>query len=166
MRVTFCAGALALCLCLPRLMLAQEENPVSDQKFADKAANIDKAEVKLAQLALEKTSNADVKKFAERMVQDHSRMDKKLTGIMTQQNLPMPERLDAKHQALYDRLSRLQGEEFDRAYAAAMVKGHTEAIQLFESEARNGKDAAIRSLAETEVPTLKEHLALAEKMPK
>lgn len=143
---------------------AQGTSVMSDQTFADKADIIDRAEVKLAKLALEKTNNPAVRKFADRMIHDHEMLEKQMTGAMNRQNMAVPEKLDPKHQALYDQLSKLQGAEFDRAYADTMVKGHEKAIQLFENEIQNGQNPTMRHLAETGLPILKTHLELAEQM--
>lgn len=166
-RTTLCAGALASLLCLGLAGTAwsqQRAGGMSDQRFATKAAADGMAEVKLARLALEKSNNPEVKKFAQRMIDDHSKAGKQLTGILTQKNINVPERIDAKHQALFDRLSSLQGDAFDREYARAMLADHEEAVRLFEKEVKNGRDLDLRNFAETTLPTLKEHLEMAQRL--
>ena len=75
------------------------------------------------------------------MVTDHSRAGDKLKGIAATKNLTLPGSMDAKDKALYDRLSGLSGEAFDKAYMQAMVKDHVQDVADF---ARNPKRPRIR----------------------
>ena len=69
-----------------------------------------------------------------------------------------------KHKEVKDRLSKLSGAEFDQAFMQQMVKDHTEAVTLFENQATNGKDAEVKAWAAKTLPTLKEHLQLAQEI--
>jgi putative membrane protein len=70
--------------------------------------------------------------------------------------------LDRKDQALLDQVSKLKGIEFDRAYTKDMVSCHEKAIEQFEIEAKNGMDTEVKAWAEKWLPTLREHLKLAQ----
>ncbi len=63
---------------------------------------------------------------------------------------------------MFDELSKLKGSAFDQAYAKDMVSGHQKAIEQFEMEAKNGQDADVKAWAEKSLPTLREHLELAQ----
>ena len=58
-------------------------------------------------------------------------------------------------------LGGLTGPAFDRAYMAKMVTDHQATIELFEAEARDGKDAAVRKWAAQKLPTIRGHLEKA-----
>lgn len=146
-------------------VLAQENanrlsNP--DATFANKAAQGGMAEVQLGQLATQKASNPDVKAFGQRMVDDHSKANDEFKGIVSRKGVTLPTGLDAKDQATYDRLSKLEGAAFDRAYMADMVKDHRADIAEFEKEANSGSDPDIKGFAAKTLPTLKHHLEMAE----
>jgi len=132
-------------------------NNAADKKFVTDAAIGGMAEVKLGQMASEKATNADVKQFASRMVTDHSKANEELKTVASQQSITLPTELDAKHQALADKLSKLSGTEFDRAYVKEMVKDHDMDVKEFQREAQNGQDSAIRDFASKTLPTLQEH---------
>ncbi|MFZ3214548.1 MAG: DUF4142 domain-containing protein [Candidatus Acidiferrales bacterium] len=68
------------------------------------------------------------------------------------------------HQATYDRLAKLSGEAFDRAYARDMVRDHRSDVATFRYEANDGKDTAIKNFASQTLPTLETHLKLAHEM--
>src|SRR5687768_2570859 len=83
---------------------------VSPQSFVTQAAVIGKAEIELGQLAVQNSKDKSVRDYAQRMVKDHQAADAKLKKIAGQENLQLPQSLDAEHQALKEKLSGLQGE--------------------------------------------------------
>ena len=89
-------------------------------------------------------------------------MNKELRKITTKQGIALTEKLDPKHQELLDDLSKLKEAAFDQAYTKDMVAGHEKAIKLFENEAKTGRDADVKAWAEKCLPTLREHLKLAQ----
>jgi putative membrane protein len=86
----------------------------NNREFLTKAMDANMAEIELGRLALEKASNADVKRFAQMMVDDHSKALDALKPIASKGGVPMVAQLDDTHRDLRDRLSRLSGAEFDR----------------------------------------------------
>jgi len=152
-------------LSLGAVLLAQESanrlsNP--DSTFATKAAQGGMAEVQMGKLAAQKASNADVKAFGQQMVDDHSKANDEFKQIVTRKGVTLPEAMNAKDQATYDRLSKLEGAAFDRAYMADMVKDHRTDIAEFDKEAKSGSDADIKAFATKTLPTLRHHLEMAE----
>ena len=137
-----------------------------DVHFAKEAAQGGMAEVKLGQLAQEKGSNDSVKSFGKRMVDDHSKAGDKLKEVASRESITLPNDLSAKDQATYDRLAKLNGAAFDRAYARDMVKDHETDIAAFQQEASAGKDESLKSFASETLPTLQDHLKQAKEMMK
>ena len=119
------------------------------------------AEVKLGQLAQEKASNEAVKQFGKRMETDHTQAGNKLTLIAAGHNMALPTGLDPKDQAMYDRLSKLSGPQFDKAYMRAMVMDHEEDVTDFKREADAGKNPDVKNFALETLPTLLDHLKQA-----
>lgn len=136
----------------------------ADENFAKKAAQGGMAEVKLGQLAEEKSSNPEVRNFGRRMVQDHSKANNQLKDVTSKENIPVPNEMDKSDQSTYDRLSKLSGDAFDREYARDMVKDHSKDVSEFQKEAKNGKDESIKNYAAQTVPTLQSHLEQARQM--
>jgi putative membrane protein len=138
---------------------------LSPQSFATQAATIGKAEIELGQLAASNSSSASVKKFATRMIQDHTAADAKLKGIAAKDKLTLPAQLDAEHQAAKAKLSGLKGAEFDAAYSEAMAEGHDKAVALFESASQSTSfPPDLKQFATTTLPTLKEHQKMAHSL--
>jgi putative membrane protein len=130
----------------------------ADAAFAMKAAQGGLAEVKLGKLAAEKASNADVKAFGQQMVDDHSKANEKLMSVAQAENMTLPADVNSKQQATYDKLSKLSGSAFDKAYVNDMVMDHEEDVKEFQKEANNGKDPQIKSFAQETLPVIQGHL--------
>src|SRR5437588_8898549 len=88
----------------------------ADRTFVRKAAKGGLAEVELDKLATEKASSDEVKKFGQRMVDDHSKANDQLKQLAQQKGVDLPTQPDAKDQATKKRLEKLSGEQFDKAY--------------------------------------------------
>lgn len=136
------------------------------RQFFEEAAQGGMAEVELGKLASDKTSHADVKKFAEMMVQDHTKANQQLMQLANKHGVTPPTELEGKHKKAQERLSGLSGDGFDKSYMDQMVKDHKETIDLFEKQAKRGKAADVKQFAEQTLPTLREHLKEAQRIQK
>jgi putative membrane protein len=133
-----------------------------DSTFVTKAAKGGMAEVELGKLATEKGSSDQVKQFGQRMVDDHSKANDELKTIAQQKNMTLPTEIGAKEKALRDRLTKLSGAAFDRAYMQAMLADHRTDVNEFRMESRSGTDTDIKGFATKTLPTLEEHLKMAQ----
>lgn len=133
-----------------------------DRKFVEDAAKGGMAEVELAKIAQERASSPEVKQFAQRMEQDHSKANEQLRTLAQSKGVTMPggPKLKDNHEA--SKLSKLQGQDFDRAYMDYMVKDHEKDVKEFDKMAQNAKDPDVKAFAQQTAPTLHEHLQLAQ----
>jgi putative membrane protein len=143
--------------------LAQaEKTNTADRTFAEKAASGGMAEVKMGQLAVEKGTSPTVKQFGQKMVDDHSKANDELKAIASKKNLSLPTEVDTKHQATYDKLAKLSGSDFDKAYIDAMVKDHDEDVREFKKATSTGVlDADLKAWAEKTLGVIEQHDHLA-----
>lgn len=167
-------GALGLSLTFtPVSFAAQQSTTTSDQRmdsgsqkmakssdtaFAMKAARGGMAEVQLGKLASEKGGSAEVKAFGQQMVEDHSKANDQLKAIAQQENMTLPTNMDAKDQALYNKLQTMSGSQFDKVYVKNMVKDHEKDIKEFKKEADKGRNAQLKNFASSTLPILQGHL--------
>jgi putative membrane protein len=135
----------------------------SPTEFIKKAGAVGIAEVQLGNLAQERAASDDVKRFAKRMVEDHTKANADLAKIAQKKNVTLSKDLDAKHKALHDRLAKLSGNEFDRAYMDEMLDGHREVVAEFQRETKS-TDPDVRDFATRTLPTLEQHLAMAQQI--
>jgi putative membrane protein len=105
----------------------------SDKDFVKDIATANIAEVELGRMALDKAVNPDVKKFAQMMVDDHTKANEDLTTLASQDNIAVPSGLDDKHTDLRDKLAKKTGADFDKDYIDAMVDGHQDVMDKLES---------------------------------
>ncbi len=133
---------------------------MSAHRFVSKASQDGMTEVKLAELASQKAQSDAVKQFASHMASDHSSANSELESVAKQDNIPVSDKLDAQHQAEVTALSKKSGAAFDKAYAAAMVKAHKQAVALFKA-GTHSSDQNIASFANKTLPTLESHERMA-----
>src|SRR5207237_4403162 len=113
---------------------------MSDKKFIKDAADGGLAEVELGQLAASKGSSDEVKKFGQRMVDDHGKANDQLKQLASSKGVDLPSEPSAKNKATKDRLSKLSGEQFDKAYMTDMLQDHKKDIAAFRRESTSGHD--------------------------
>jgi putative membrane protein len=134
----------------------------TDSTFVKNAAVGGMEEVQLGQLAAQKASNPEVKNFGQRMVDDHTKANSQLQQVATQKGMTVPTSLPASKRKDVDRLTRLNGAAFDRTYMSMMVQDHKKDVSEFQKASKNAKDADIKSFASATLPTLQDHLKMAQ----
>ncbi len=134
----------------------------SDDTFVTKAAQGGMAEVEMGNLAVQKASNPKVKEFGQKMVDDHTKANDELKEIAGRKGLSMPAKTDSKHQSVENKFSNLSGAAFDRAYMQDMVNDHKEDVAEFQKEADRGTDPDVKAFAAKTLPTLQQHLQMAQ----
>ena len=147
----------------------QTQQPVIDpmasaRRFVKEAAEGSATEVALGKLAQEKGSSDAVKQFGKRMVDEHSKATEELKQAAEMAKIEVPSEVPKKARKAQDKLSKLSGADFDRAYTKMMVSDHKGDVKAFEREARNGAVLAVKNFAAKTLPTLQDHLKLAEEL--
>jgi len=146
---------------VPTLVQAQAtpaRTAVSDPLFANAATLGGLAEVSTSEVGLQRATDPELKKFSQRMVDDHTRMNAELTALAARKAYPLPRVLDARAQFCIQSLAGLTGPEFDRCYAKAQLVAHLDSVATFEAEAERGLDAETRAYAAKWLPSIKDHL--------
>ena len=136
----------------------------SDSKFMTHAASDGMAEVRMGQIALEKSSDASVKQLAKRIVDDHTKANDTLRALAQTKQVALPATPDADAQKTASDIEALDAKKFDKEWAATMVKDHQKAVALFTAEAGRTQDREVRAFAQATLPTLKTHLELARQL--
>lgn len=134
----------------------------ADRQFVMEAAHGGLAEVELGRLASQKAQSAQVKQFAQKMVEDHGKSNQELKTLAQGKNITVPTDLDTRHTSTKDRLEKLSGAEFDRAYMQQMVQDHQKTVADFRRESQSGQDSEVKAWAAKQLPTLEQHLQMAQ----
>jgi putative membrane protein len=143
--------------------LAQAADKVSANDFAEEASAKGIAEIETSKLALEKGSHAEVKKFAQTMIDDHTRANDELKALAKQKNLEVSNDAELMSKAKAMILQVRDGENFDKAYANNQVVAHEQAIELYQKAAASD-DAEVSAWAKKTLPKLEHHLQMAKEL--
>ena len=135
---------------------------VDDKKFAQDAAAGGMMEVAMGKLAAEKGSSDGVKQYGQKLVDDHTKANDQLKEIASKEKIDIPSAVTSKQQSMLDKLGKLSGPQFDKAFVKDAVKDHQHDISDFQREAQNGTNPNIKQFAASTLPTLKEHLDMAK----
>ncbi|SHL03333.1 DUF4142 domain-containing protein [Phytopseudomonas punonensis] len=143
--------------------LAHAADKVSANDFAEEASAKGIAEIETSKLALEKGSHAEVKKFAQTMIDDHTRANDELKALAKKNNLELSDGADLMNKAKAMILQVRDGENFDKAYANNQVVAHEQAIELYQKAAASD-DAEVSAWAKKTLPKLEHHLEMAKEL--
>jgi putative membrane protein len=102
-------------------------------------------EVQLGELAKNKATRQDVKEFGGMMATDHGQANEELKALARAKGVTLDDKLDTKHSAMLDKLSRIDPEKFDDAYIEDMIADHKKDSADFEETARSTKDAELKA---------------------
>jgi putative membrane protein len=134
----------------------------ADYKFAVDASRANTEEITLGQLAAQKATDPAVQQYAQRMIQDHTKANQQLSQIIAQKGATLPTTTTTSQEKETDHLAKLSGTDFDKAYMGHMVKDHKKDVKEFQKAADNAKDPDLKAFAANTLPTLQEHLQMAE----
>ena len=145
---------------------AQGTVSAATKKFVTDAAMTDMFEIRAGQLALRKADTPAFQDLAGMTIADHTKTSQQLKQMASSlQGMQLPLDLDSAHKAKVDKLSSLSGAAFERQYKSDQVAGHKQAVEMFETYAKSGDNAELKSWAAQTLPTLKTHLQHAEALP-
>ena len=133
-----------------------------DGGFIQDAARAGIAEVNAARLAKGKAEGQEVKDFARRMEEDHTKSNAELEKLAKSRGVELPGDVDRKHRRVMDELRTHTAAQFEREYMKGQVSDHKSVVREFEREAKHGHDAELKKWAADTLPTLREHLKMAQ----
>ena len=128
--------------------------------FVKNASIANQFEIDSSKLALEKSQNADVKAFAQKMIDDHTKAGNDLKAALPKSGVDkayLRDVLDDKHQGMMKDLKDEAGNDFDNEYVSKQVAAHDEAVTLFQDYSEDGENAVLKDFATKTLPTLKMH---------
>lgn len=145
----------------PAISASHMSKQLTAGDFVTKATQAGMTEVELGKLALRKSTNPDVRKFAQRMVDDHGKAGAELASLARSSNLKVPTKLDTAHADMVQVMNDKSDADFDSAYVKDMMADHKQAVALFQ-QAQSLPDKPLAEFATRTLPTLQEHQRLAD----
>lgn len=136
----------------------------SDRQFMIKAAQSDMNEIMTSRLALQRASSAEVKSYAQVMIQQHTDSSSKLKPLAQQKGVTLPNSPSPEGRALMTQLSKLSGRQFDQAYMRGQAQAHARTEAEYRRQLQQGQDPDVRAFANQVLPVVAEHRRMAEGM--
>ncbi|MDB5795623.1 MAG: hypothetical protein JWR25_2002 [Noviherbaspirillum sp.] len=135
----------------------------ADAKMMRDMAYSNIAEVETGKLAQSKTKNEQVRTFAQKMIDDHSKAQSELQQLAQSKGVTLPTEPDAKHKKAAEKLGKLNGAAFDSAYMKqGGVNDHSDAHKLVQRVKTKATDPDLKALGDKMLPVIDEHLAMAK----
>lgn len=129
-----------------------------DKDFLKEAYQTNLNEIELARLATQQASSSDVKEYAQRMIDEHSRSNEQIQQIASSKGVDLQSGAQSKD---YSQFSNLSGPQFDQKYIENQQQSHQEAISMFRNAADKGSDPDVKSFASSQLSTLEQHQSMA-----
>src|SRR5271170_5707303 len=145
--------------------MAGQPSPV-DRLFVTKAMQGSMAEVQLGQLTLQKSNNEQVKQFAQRMIDDHTKLNDQMKPVAQQLGVTVPNQVSKNDRKTLAKLQALSGSAYDQAYINDMVKDHKQDLNDFQMEASSGQDQTVKDAANQGSKVIAQHLQMAQQLAK
>jgi putative membrane protein len=156
------------CLLLMPCLLVQAADQTSlhedDVTFIHRATECNLMEIQSSQAALKRTLSAEEKQFAQTLIDDHTKANRELAALAQRKGVTPPSELPAKVQKHLAEMSEVKDADFAEEYLEDQISAHKKAIDLFEDQIDDGKDADLKAYATTHLPHLKMHLETAKKL--
>jgi putative membrane protein len=137
---------------------------LADTAYIRQVIRGNSAEVELGKLAESRAADAGVKEFAQRMISEHNSMNQQWGTLARNNGMRAEVTFGKAKDESVDRLEDLSGAEFDQAYMAEMIRLHEQDLAAFQRMAASAGSPEVRQLASSGVPTIREHLALAQQV--
>lgn len=135
-----------------------------DKQFLMTASQGDYTEITFSKLALQKSQNPQVKKYAQKMITDHTKLENEMKPFASQMGVTPVTSLDSMHQQKYDQLSSMSGADFDKQYIANMDTDHHASLDAFKAEESSTQDAKLKPVVKKGEKVVAQHTQMADKM--
>jgi putative membrane protein len=140
--------------------------PAADKAFVKKALEGNIGEIEMGKVALQKSNDDQVKQFAQRMVDDHGKMQDQLKPAAEQMGVKVPDGPSKSQMKSMDKMKALSGDAFDQAYIKDMVKDHKGDDSDFKMEAQSTQNPQLKQLVMQSDQTIESHLQQIEQIAK
>ena len=160
-----CALALG-CATLVGGTAVKAQGADQDKQFLMTASQSDYTEMTFSKLALQKSTNPQVKTYAQKMIDDHTKLEAQMKPFADQMGVTPVTALDATHQQQYDQMSSLSGTDLDKAYMSAMDTDHHASLDNFKTEESSTTNAPLKATVKKGEKVVAQHTEMADKMSK
>jgi putative membrane protein len=138
------------------------DTTTQDKQFVMDASEGSMAEIAQSKVALRKSKNPDVKAYAQKMIDDHTKLRAAMAPFNQQMGVKTPQPLNEEHQEEARKLASLSGKDFDKEYISAMDKDHHKTLTKFQNEIATTQDATLKTAVQQGATDVQEHTQMAD----
>ena len=143
-----------------------EKKEVPGKGFIMNAARDGIFHVEAGKLAVQRASSEGVKKFGQHAIEHHTQINGELAQLASKKGVILPKKMSKREQEALDKVAKLSGPDFDKAYLEMEIKDHSKDLSAFQKEAKDGKDPDVKAWAAKTVAAIEEHLKMARDLSK
>jgi len=143
-----------------------ERKDIPDRGFMMSAARDGIFHVEAGKLAVQRGATEGVKKFGQHAIEHHTQINDELAQLASKKGVTLPKKMDKKEQEALDKIAKLSGPDFDKAYLEMEIRDHSKDLSAFRKEAKDGKDPDVKAWATKAVAAIEEHLKMARDLSK
>jgi putative membrane protein len=136
----------------------------SERRFVEEMARHSLGEVEVGRIAENRGASEEVKKYGQRIVQDHGKANEELKQLAQSRGIKWPAEPDRAHRRSAERLQKLEGADFDKRFVSEMVKNHQADLKKAQKMAKDARDPELRAFAAKAAPVIEEHLNMARQL--
>lgn len=138
-----------------------------DRELIQDIAHANLAEIETGKMALEKSEDPQIKKFAQMMIDDHTKAMKELQNLAQKKGITLPNETDIQHKTIALALQALNGETFNEQYISRVgVGSHERTLGLLQKTQKEAKDQDLKAYATKTIKPVSRHLDQARKLDK
>ncbi len=145
---------------------AVEDKALTSEEFATKMVDCNRCELDLAKQAAKKASSADVRNYAQMLVEDHEKMSKDLKSFIADKKIGIVTGTSKEHKEQLAELTKATGKDYDQKFLQTMIENHEKVLKTLKSCSKDSRDASVRDICEKSIPTIQKHLDEAKALQK
>jgi putative membrane protein len=139
-------------------------NVRADAEFIRDVGAGNTMQIQLAELARDKAKNSAVRNYAERELEDHTRLQRQWENMANNNGFPLKEGMGSNHREKVEQLRKANSNNFDRTYMTIMIQQHQDVVSYWQKEGRASKSPQVRALVSRGLSTIEQHLAEAKQV--
>jgi putative membrane protein len=131
-----------------------------DKEFVKDAAQVERKEVEMGRLGLERAHSPHVQQLARLIHEDHIMANEELMTISRRKGIAIPATVHQSGDVSH--MEAVGDQDFDQVYVHHIIDSHKEEIQRYQAAAHTLSNPEVRSYAARTLPILKDHVRMAE----
>ena len=136
----------------------------ADAGFVREVNSDNQMQIEMAQLARQRSKNAQVRQFAEKIITDHNRLQNQWNAMASQNGVTLHQGLGPLHKEKITNLKKASDKNFDKAYMVTLIQQYSDETSYWQKEGRASQSSQVRQLVNSGLPTLEQNFNEAKRI--